>query len=185
MTLALSNQVYERATCLYSTKAIEQALDNMATKLQQDLKEKNPIVLCVMIGGVIATGQLLTRLNFPLQLDYIHATRYADKTVGEQVQWLVKPRLALAGRVVLIIDDILDKGVTLAQLCQYCHQANAAEVFTGVLVNKKIPRASSALQQVDYSGVDIGDQFLFGYGMDYKRYLRNAPGIYAVADQDR
>src|SRR5688572_15263498 len=102
--------VTSRAKCLYNSEQIERALKNMATAIHTDLQDENPIVLCVLIGGVVLTGKLLTLLDFPLQMDYIHASRYGDDTVGSHLKWVVKPRLSLKGRTVLVVDDILDHG---------------------------------------------------------------------------
>src|SRR5690242_5208286 len=91
----LIKRVSSRATCLYRSQEVERALRDMAKIIHDDLQDENPIVLCVLIGGVVLTGKLLTLLDFPLQVDYIHATRYGDKTVGAQLEWVVKPRLSL------------------------------------------------------------------------------------------
>lgn len=176
--------VEKRAKCLHSLEDIERALDKMATEIKADLSESNPIVLCAMIGGVVPTGMLLTRLDFPLQVDYVHATRYGLETTGQHLEWLVRPRVPLKNRTVLIVDDILDGGETLAGLIQFCKDQGAAEVKTAVLVDKIRVRSPHAVQKADYSGVLIENVFVYGFGMDYKRYLRNAPGIYAVSSED-
>src|SRR3990167_4585487 len=106
--------VQTKASCLYTRQDIEAALDKMAKAMHARLADQNPIFLCVMIGGLIPTGNLLPRLDFPLELDYIHATRYAGDIQGGALHWKVRPSTNLAGRVVLVVDDILDGGVTLA-----------------------------------------------------------------------
>jgi len=176
--------VYARAKCLHSAQKIEQALQQMATTIHIDLENENPLVLCVLIGGVVLTGKLLTLIDFPLQVDYIHASRYGDKTRGEHLDWVVKPRASLKDRTILLVDDILDGGVTLASLSEYCYEQGAKDVKTVVLVEKQVQRSDTAIQKADYTGILVEDRFVFGYGMDYKGYLRNAPGIYAVAKED-
>lgn len=176
--------VAQRATQLYSEKELEQALDKLAQEISNDLHETNLIVLCVMVGGIIPTGMLLTRLDFPLQVDYIHATRYGDDTTGKNLEWVVKPRVSLKNRTVLVVDDILDGGITLQGIVNYCYEAGAASVKTAVLVEKEVERLPQAIQKADYTGVTVENKFVYGYGMDYKRYLRNAPGIYAVSSED-
>jgi hypoxanthine phosphoribosyltransferase len=123
-------------------------------------------------------GQLMTRLNFPLQMDYIHASRYRGDTSGGVLKWLVKPSFELKDRVVVIVDDVLDKGITLAELIKYCRQQGAREVYSAVLVEKIQQRPFDI--ESDFTGIKTVDRYLFGYGMDYKTYLRNAEGIYAV-----
>ena len=184
LTPSLLKGVESRATCLHCSEDIERALDKMAKAIHSDLHDRDPIVLCVMIGGVIPTGMLLMRLNFALQVDYIHATRYGNKTVGEELEWIVRPRASLKGRTVLVVDDILDGGVTLAGILRYCHSMGAKEVKTAVLVEKQVKRAPESLEKADYTGMMVEDRYVFGYGLDYKGYLRNAPGIYVVAKED-
>lgn len=176
--------VSARSTCLYSIENIESALNEMAKTIHNDLQDENPIVLCVMIGGVVLTGKLLTLLDFPLQLDYIHATRYGNNTVGSTLEWLVKPRCSLKGRTVLIVDDILDGGVTLAGIVDYCKAQGANVVKTAVLVEKQVQRDPAAVQKADYMAITVENHYIFGYGMDYKGYLRNAPGIFVISKED-
>lgn len=176
--------VFSRSKCLIDETTIEMALQKMASEINRDLKEENPIVLCVLIAGVVLTGKLLTLIDFPLQLDYIHATRYGDNTVGTQLKWIVKPRASMVGRTVLIVDDILDHGITLAGIIDYCYSQGATSVKTAVLVEKDIVRPQNTIQKADYTGVTVENRYVFGYGMDYKGYLRNAKGIFAVSKED-
>lgn len=175
--------VYDKATQLYSTAEVEAALDKMAEEIHNVLHDKNPILLCVMIGGLVPLGNLLPRLDFPLEVDYLHATRYRGEIYGSELHWKVRPSLSLAGRTVLIVDDILDAGVTLAAIVEEVKAQGADVVQTAVLVNKKFSRAENGLQVADYVGLDVDDHYVFGYGMDYHEYLRNAPGIYVVAPE--
>lgn len=177
-------EVSKRATELFSAKDVHGALDKMAEEISHSLHDTNPLVLCVMVGGIIPTGMLLTRLDFPLQVDYVHATRYGDEIVGQTLEWIVKPRAKLENRTILVVDDILDGGVTLAGIVKYCYDQKALAVKTAVLVEKQVERHPSAIQKADFTGVQVENKFVYGYGMDYKRYLRNAPGIYAVSKED-
>ena len=127
-------------------------------------------------------GHLLTRLQFPLEIDYIHATRYGKNTYGSELFWKVKPNLDLNDRYVLIIDDILDGGVTLAAIVNEIQLLNPTKIYTGVLVNKQRVREDRGLQEADFVGLNIENKYVFGYGLDYKQYLRNAAGIYVVPD---
>jgi hypoxanthine phosphoribosyltransferase len=158
--------------------AVEKALDHIADAITSRLAEHNPLILCVLTGGIVPVGHLLTRLTFPLQLDYIHATRYDNQTHGGKLDWVARPTTPLTGRVVLVVDDILDEGITLAALLDYCRNAGAAEVLSAVLVRKDRPRQIDF--NPDFVGLEISDRYVFGYGMDYHGYWRNASGIYAV-----
>ena len=183
ITLEQSQDVLNKADCLFDLKSTEQALDRMATAITEKLADTKPLVLCVMIGALIPTGHLLTRLNFPLEVDYIHATRYRGTTRGGDLHWLVEPRNSLKDRTVLIVDDIMDGGLTLAAIIDYCKQAGAKAVYSAVLVNKKRKREPGVNFEPDFTGLDAEDRFLFGFGLDYDEFLRNAPGIYAVAEE--
>lgn len=180
MNIENANKVLSEADLLVSEADVESAIKRMAQEITSQLKETRPVLLCVMNGGLIFTGQLLTRLLFPLEVDYVHATRYGHKTNGATLQWTVRPQLNLKGRTVLLLDDILDEGVTLAAIADYCRQQGAADIFMAVLVEKLHLRKVSPGMRADFTGIEVGDRFLFGYGLDYKGYWRNAPGIYAV-----
>jgi hypoxanthine phosphoribosyltransferase len=177
------DEVLERSTLLFSMGEIDRALDNMAQAIHQNLAEKNPVILCVMIGGLVPVGNLLPRLTFPLEIDYVHATRYQGAMSGGALSWIVRPRVDLRNRTVLVIDDILDGGITLHEILKEIKVMGAAEVYSAVLVDKYQKRVPEGLQKADFVGLQVDDHYVFGYGMDYKEYLRNAPGIYKIAPE--
>lgn len=175
--------VLESSTCLYTTEQVDAALDEMAAAITAKLENKNPLVLCVMIGGMVPVGNLLPRLDFPLECDYVHATRYRSGTRGGEIEWRAKPKASLKDRVVLVVDDILDGGVTLKAILEYCREQGASEVYSAVLVDKHQKRVEGGLDEADFVGLKVDNHYIFGYGMDYHEYLRNAPGIYRVAPE--
>jgi hypoxanthine phosphoribosyltransferase len=172
--------ILEKAECLYTLSDIEQALDRLAKTITPVLAHTNPIILCVMTGALIPTGHLLTRLHFPLEVDYIHVTRYRGTTRGMDLHWLVEPRRSLKDRTVLVFDDIMDGGLTLGAILDYCHQQGAKRVYSGVMVSKERQREPGVNFEPDFVGLTTDDRYLFGFGLDYEEYWRNAPGIYAV-----
>lgn len=172
--------VARRADCLATRAQMDAALDRMAGEIAARLAERDPLVLCVVSGGIVAAGQLLPRLTFPLRLEYVHASRYRGATRGGELVWHHRPSDAVRGEQVLIVDDILDEGVTLDAVAQACREDGAAGVHTAVLVEKIRPHRCEA----DFVGVRLPDRFLFGYGLDYRGYFRNANGVYAVSDAD-
>lgn len=178
--LAHIRQVMAEADCLYTEAEVEAAIDRVAVAINADLAERNPIVFCVMNGGLIFAGRLVTKLGFPLELSYLHATRYRNETQGGDLFWKAKPEISLIDRDVLIIDDILDEGHTLSAIVDFCHQAGARAVLTAVLIDKDHQRKARPDLKADYVGLGCSDRYIFGYGMDYKGYWRNAAGIYAV-----
>lgn len=173
--------VMDKARCLYDLPQLNHALDRLAAEITAKLEHSNPLVISVMNGGLIPAGHLIPRLVFPMQVDYLHATRYRGKTSGGQLLWTVKPQHELTGRSVLIIDDILDEGITLNSILDFCREQGAYKVYSCVLVEKEHER-KHACPNADFIGVKVEDVYVFGFGMDYKGYLRNAPGIYAVQE---
>lgn len=172
--------VFQSADRLYSQAQVEAAIDTLARAANDSLRDKNPLVVCIMNGGVVFFGKLLPQLAFPLQLDYIHATRYGARLKGGELHWVAEPHVSARDRCVLLVDDILDEGTTLAAIEAHYRDAGASEIYKAVLVEKE--RQRSVDIQVDFTGLMVPDRYVFGFGMDYKGYLRNAPGIYAVAE---
>jgi hypoxanthine phosphoribosyltransferase len=170
----------EEADCLADQTAVEAALDRMAAEITARLQHSNPLIYTVMNGGLIFAGQLLTRLPFPLETAYLHATRYGLATRGTLLDWRVRPTQDLRNRSVLVLDDILDEGHTLAAIIEHLREEGAREVLSAVLVHKLHERKAYPGMRADFTGLEIADRFLYGYGMDYLGYWRNAPGIYAV-----
>lgn len=173
-------QVYEKSTCLYTTNEVEAALDRMAINIHKELQDQNPVLICVMVGGLVLLGNLLPRLDFPLEVDYVHATRYRGDITGGDIFWKVKPSINLKDRSVLVVDDILDGGVTLAAIISEINALGASKVYSAVLVDKYRKRVANGLGKADFTGLQVEDHYIFGYGMDYHEYLRNAPGIFVV-----
>jgi len=172
--------IRRNADCLFSHAQVQSALDSMAESITSDLADSNPLMLCIMNGGVIAAGHLATRLGIIMEMDYLQATRYCNTTEGHELKWLHKPHISLFQRTVLLVDDILDEGITLNAVAEYCFQEGASTVKSAVLVKKKHQRNIGF--EADYVGLEVEDRYVFGYGMDYKGYLRNAAGIFAVKE---
>ena len=173
--------VARRAECLVDRETMEAALDRLAEAITARLAETDPLILSVMTGGMIAAGVLVPRLDFQLRLDYIHVSRYRDQTRGGALQWTHRPSDLIRGETVLVIDDILDEGVTMDTVVSACREDGAAAVLSAVLIEKERPHCCA----VDFVGMRVPDRYLFGYGLDYKGYFRNVPGIFAIADGDR
>jgi hypoxanthine phosphoribosyltransferase len=182
ITAQQASEAYRTADLMHSEQAVETALDRMAQQITERLADANPVVLCVLTGGIIPTGKLITRLDFPLQLDYLHATRYRGATRGGDLRWIARPSISLQDRAVLVIDDILDEGTTLAAIVEHCRDDGASQVFSAVLVDKRHDRKYHDIK-ADFTGLEVPDRYVFGCGMDYQSYLRNVPGIYAVHDE--
>ena len=182
MSVDLSHirQVMAEAECLYNEQQIEEAIAAMGRDITSELADTAPLVFCVMNGGLVITGKLLTHMQFPLEASYVHATRDRDQLSGGRLEWKVRPTQSIKGRTVLIIDDILDEGHTLDAIADFCREEGADRVLTAVLVDKKHDRKARPGLQADFTGLEIEDRFIFGYGLDYQGYWRNANGIYAL-----
>jgi hypoxanthine phosphoribosyltransferase len=168
----------EHADCLVAAADVERAVDQLAVRLAIRLDGAHPIVMCVMNGGLILTAELLLRLHFPLEVSYVHATRYHNATTGGRLNWLVGPGPEVAGRTVLLVDDVLDAGHTLAAVVARLEHLDAKEVITAVLVDKDVVR--SAPVRLDEAALHCPNRYLFGHGMDYRGHWRNLAGIYAL-----
>ncbi len=182
MTVDLKHiqQIMDEADTLFTAQEVEAAIDRVAEQINQQLSMSNPVVFCVMNGGLIFMGKLLTKLTFPLEQSYLHASRYRNEISGGELFWKAKPEVSLMDREVLIIDDILDEGHTLAAIVEFCQGAGASKVHTAVLMDKLHDRKARPGLKADFFGLHCEDRYIFGYGMDYKGYWRNAAGIYAV-----
>jgi len=175
-----AENVLRQADCIHDEASVDAALESMAVQISTDLEDLNPIVISVMNGGLIPAGLLLPKLAFPLRLDYLHATRYRESTTGHELVWQRSPGQPLNEQHVLIIDDILDEGHTLAAIIDYCQAQNPASLRTAVLAQKEHDRG--VRPPLEYVGLKVPDRYVFGCGMDYKGYWRNLPGIYAVSE---
>ena len=180
MTPAEARGILAQADLVTSADEIEAALDRMAAQIGARFRDANPLVLTVMGGAVIFAGQLLPRLDFPLECDYLHATRYGDGTSGGRLNWVVEPRVPVAGRVVLVLDDILDEGITLAAVKARLMEQGAAECYLAVLSEKDLAKTKPIA--ADFVGVRLPNRYVFGCGMDVRGVWRNLPAIYAVKD---
>jgi hypoxanthine phosphoribosyltransferase len=170
----------DEADCLVDDSQVEHALEVLAVQITERLKDKDPLVFAVMNGGLVLAGRLLPKLPFPLEVAYLHASRYGHKLNGALLDWRVRPTQDLRGRTVLVLDDILDEGWTLQAILEHLKKEGADEVLSAVLVHKLHDRKAYPGMRADFTGLDVADRFLFGCGMDYKGYWRNAPGIYAL-----
>ena len=168
----------ERAELIHDTATLDTAITQVATQIDTVLDGEPALFLTVMQGALPFAGQLATRIAAPLAFDYIHATRYRGATSGGELHWLKRPNASLAGQTVLLVDDILDEGHTLAGIRDYCVAQGAARVLIAVLCEKRHGRGAGLV--ADFVGVEVPDRYVFGYGMDYHEQGRNLAAIYAV-----
>lgn len=159
---------------------VDAAVTRLAGEITAALGDSYPLLLSVMGGAVVFTGNLLPRLAFPLDFDYLHVTRYGDETRGGALRWISEPRTPMSGRTVLVLDDILDEGITLAAIQRHVMTAGAQRCLTAVFSDKLIGRPKPI--KPDFTGLALPDRYVFGYGMDVRGAWRNLPAIYALQE---
>ena len=181
MTLLEAQQLLDDAECVASADTVQDVIDRLADDITYALSGEFPLVLAVMGGAVVFAGQLLTRLGFPLEFDYLHVTRYRGSTQGGEMEWRVLPGQNVVGRTVLVLDDILDEGETLAAIRDKLLHMGATRVWSAVLTNKDNGLAKPI--RADFVGLDVPNRYVFGCGMDAYGLWRNLPAIYALKDK--
>jgi hypoxanthine phosphoribosyltransferase len=124
-------KVLREADVVCTEEQVRAAVQRLAVEISDRVGDRVPLVLSVMGGGVVFTGQLLPQLRFPLEFDYIHVTRYRGSTTGGEIRWKVEPRASVAGRTVLVLDDILDEGHTAAAIKKWLRRQGAVRGFRG------------------------------------------------------
>lgn len=169
------------AEIIHSAETVATAVSRVAAEITDKLGESNPLVLCVMSGGVPFAGQLMTQLHFPLDFDYMHVTRYGQETSGGALSWRSAPWTPVKGRTVLILDDILDEGFTLAAIVERMKELGAAACYTAVATDKLNGKKKPL--KADFVALTVPDRFVFGYGMDVRGKWRNLPAIYAMKEE--
>jgi hypoxanthine phosphoribosyltransferase len=172
-------EIFNQSEEIVSAGEIAASIERMASEIKQAIGETFPLLLSVMGGAAVFTGMLLPHLDFPLEFDYIHLTRYRNSTQGGEMQWRVAPNESVKDRVVLVLDDILDEGQTMAAIRDRLLAMGAARFASAVLCEKEL--AGEKPLKPDFRGVMVPDRYVFGCGMDVKGCWRNLPAIRAVA----
>ncbi|MBP7366420.1 MAG: hypoxanthine-guanine phosphoribosyltransferase [Pseudoxanthomonas sp.] len=185
-------EALEQSDLIYDRAAIDAAIAGMADAIAADYIGQVPanrmgdsfvpVFLTVMHGALPFAGQLALELGargLDLQFDYLHATRYRGSNQGGELVWKHRPATALYGRRVLIADDILDEGHTLAEVRRWCIEQGATDVRIAAMTVKDHDRCVAGIR-ADYVGLHLPDRYVYGFGMDYHEQGRNLPAIYAL-----
>jgi len=180
MTPEQARHVLEEAELVCDAAAVDRAIRRMATEITSALGERNPLLVVVMYGGIYLAGQILPRLGFPLDLDYVHVSRYREATRGGELHWKTGPTQSVKGRAVLVLDDILDIGYTLAAVRERLLASGAESVHCAVLTEKDTGRPKPL--RPDFVGLKLPNRYVFGCGMDVSGAWRNLPAIYAMKE---
>ena len=169
------------ADVIHTEEEVAAAVSRVAREITEKLGETNPLLLVVMSGGVPFAGQLMTQLHFPLEFDYMHVTRYGQETSGGALSWRAAPWTPVKGRTVIILDDILDEGLTLAAIVERMKELGARACYTAVATDKL--NGKNKPLKADFVALTVPDRFVFGYGMDVRGAFRNLPAIYAMKEE--
>ena len=168
-----------RADLIHDTAALDAAIARVAGELDAALAGERAVFLTVMHGGMLFAAKLALAMKTDLEFDYVHATRYRGATTGTELHWMRQPAATLAGRTVILADDILDEGKTLKAIRDFCRDRGARRVLVAVLCEKRHGRCVDGVA-ADVCGVEVPDRYVFGYGMDFHEQGRNLPAIWAI-----
>lgn len=177
-----AREILAQADLLCSADEVQAAVRRVAQEINATLAGQHPLVLSVMGGAVVFSGQLLPQLEFPLDFDYLHVSRYGNAQQGGELNWKVAPRENVRGRVVLVLDDILDEGETLQAIKQRVQELGATAFYSAVFADKENGKTKPI--RADFVGMELPNRFVFGYGMDIHGAWRNLPAIYAVKERE-
>jgi len=179
MQIEQALDVHKEARLLFDGPTVDAAIKQLADSMAEVYADQFPLVLCVMNGGLYMTAQLMRNWEFPLTIDYVHATRYRLATLGRDVLWKAYPQSILKDRKVIIVDDIYDQGYTLQEVKSYCEKQGAASCVSAFLIRKNHDRRKADIE-ADYVAMECDDYYVYGSGMDLHSHFRNFSGIYAI-----
>ena len=175
-----AQKILDEAELVCSPEEVAIAVKRVAQEVRARLFDEFPVVLSVMGGAAVFTGNLLPLLDFPLEFSAIEVTRYANQTEGREITWTLAPRDNVKGRTVLVLDDILDEGITLAAIRTKLVAMGAKGVLSAVFCDKDLGRTKPI--EADFVGVRVPNRYVFGFGMDAYGLWRNLPAVYALKD---
>ena len=167
------HQDFERV--LFSKQDIEAKVKEIAAKLDKDYKDKTPIVICILKGSVLFFADIIRAMTIPLEIDFMAISSYGSGTMSGEVKLIKDLDRSIAGRHVLIVEDIIDTGHTLVYLKKMLNQRKPASIKICTLLDKVERREANIT--VDYKAFDIENEFVIGYGLDYAQRYRNLPEI--------
>jgi hypoxanthine phosphoribosyltransferase len=170
--------ILKESSVLYSNREIHLAIKKIAEEINRDIQSDVLYVLTVMNGGLYFSAHLIPLLKHTIYHDYIHATRYGNKAHGGLLHWIKEPEDTIEGKNILIIDDILDEGITLSEIISKCKKMGANNIFYTALFNKLTDKEKSILP--GYHVLNVPNKFVFGFGLDYKGFGRALPDLHII-----
>lgn len=164
-----------------SQEQILAAVDKVAEQINRDLADENPIFICVLNGAFIFAADLYRRISFPSQMTFMRMKSYEGIETTGTVKTIASLHESVVGRTVVIVEDIVDSGYTMQRVIAQLQDLGAKTVKVAVLLNKPNARKVDGLN-IDYCCLEIPNDFIVGYGLDYNEEGRNLPDIYVVTE---
>jgi hypoxanthine phosphoribosyltransferase len=164
-----------------SAESIVLAVRRLGHELTEHYRHKNPVLLGVLKGSFVFLADLVRELDFPLELDFACCRSYHGTRSGGRVKMALPPRAELGGRHVLLVEDIVDTGITTRYLLDYLREKHPASLRLCALLDK--PSRRRAEVKIDYLGFSVPDKFIVGYGLDCSERFRNLPGLYTMVEE--
>ncbi|PWV96008.1 hypoxanthine phosphoribosyltransferase [Paenibacillus cellulosilyticus] len=161
---------------LFDAETIQNKVKELGEQLSQDFEGRNPLVICVLKGAFIFMADLVKQLSIPVELDFMAVSSYGASTKSSGVVKIIKDLdVTVEGREVLVVEDIIDSGLTLSYLIDVLERRNAKSVTVVTLFDK--PARRTVELEADYKGFSLPDEFIVGYGLDFAEHYRNLPFV--------
>jgi hypoxanthine phosphoribosyltransferase len=173
------SKMLQQSRLVVSADEIDKTTTRMAAEIDARYETQVPLVICIMNGGLMLTANLMSKVKIHAKLDYLQTSRYRGNTRGGELHWRIEPQQSLEGRSVILVDDIFDEGHTLFNIVEYCKDHGASDVFSVVLLDKMHDRKVNGFRP-DLIGLEVEDDYLVGFGMDYQEHFRHLPDVYAL-----
>lgn len=168
---------------ILSESQIEEKVRALAAQITKDYSNKTPIFIGILKGSVIFLSDLIRSIDLPIRLDFIAVSSYgSEMTSSGVVRIQYDLRTSIEGQDVLVVEDIVDTGLTLAYLMENFATRHPKSIKICALLDKKEARKSDIELKIDYVGFEVPDQFLVGYGLDYDEKYRNLPFVAAISE---
>ncbi|MCF8369963.1 MAG: hypoxanthine phosphoribosyltransferase [Bacteroidales bacterium] len=176
-------QVDDKQFSIYlKSPQIEAAVDNIAQQINVDLKGKNPLFLVVLNGAFIFASDLLKKITIPCEISFVKLSSYVGTKSTSIIRELIGLDEVVSGRTIVIVEDIIDTGLTMGATIDKMKKLEAKDVRIATLLFK--PNAFQLNYKIDYIGINIPNDFIVGYGLDYNGYGRNYPEIYKILNNE-
>ena len=159
---------------------IEANIQTVADQINRDMTGKNPLFLVVLNGAFMFASELFKRLTIPCEISFVKLTSYSGTETTNVVRELIGLDHSLDGRTVVVVEDIVDTGHTMRYTIQKLRDLNAADVRIATMFFK--PKSFQYDYPIDYKAMDISNEFIVGYGLDYDQQGRNFPDIYKIIE---